>query len=222
MLVKLAKKLKKRILNTSKDYREENQKAIAGFSYSFQVEEFRFLDASDTCDLKWGWWSRIYEYPWVINSLKRRGFSSDSIIHNTCWGYEGSHILFKNLLETECKNVTNSDINPSPINNTLVWDITRKSPEDWVSKFDFVLNVSTLEEVDAPQIISLENSISMVKPGGYFIATFDFPGMQLDMFELLFQQKIIKPLNPVTGASSPWRMDQYANLSCGALIIKRI
>jgi hypothetical protein len=45
--------------------------------------------------------------------------------------------------------------------------------------------------------------------------------MQLDAFEKLLKQKLFTPLNPVTGASSPWQMDQYANLRCGALIIQR-
>jgi hypothetical protein len=89
-------------------------------------------------------------------------------------------------------------------------------------KFDFVLNVSTIEEIDYSHIEIFENLLRMVKIKGYLIVTFDLPGMQLDMFESLFNKKIQTTNNPVTGTSSAYRMDKFDFLKVGYFVVQRI
>lgn len=203
-------------------FKRKNFEAIKNFAINFKVIEFKLIDTSYKFDYKWGWWSRIYEYELVLQKLRDLSFSKQSWIHNTCWGYQGCHILFKTELESNYVNVINSDIQPSLIANTEVYDLKTPCPSDWEGKFDFVINVSTIEEIDHPHIQIFENLLRMVKVGGYLIATFDLPGMQLDMFEKLFDQKIESTANPVTGITSPYRMDQFDYLSVGYFVIQRL
>ena len=206
----------------SKRVKRKNIKALKNFKLKFKVLDFKLIDANYKYDIKWGWWSRIFEYELVLQKLKDLNSSSQSLIHNTCWGYQGSHILFKSELESMYSTVVNSDIQPSLIGNTVVHDLRNTCPADWNDKFDFVLNISTIEEIDYPHIQIFENLLKMVKVGGFLISTFDLPGLQLEMFEKLFGVKIQDTHNPVTGISSPYRMDEFYNLKVGYFVIHRI
>ena len=64
-----------------------------------EIIDFRFLMVSDNCDLKYNAWSRIYEYPYVLNMLMNLGANKNSKIHNSSFGFEGCHLLFKNDLD---------------------------------------------------------------------------------------------------------------------------
>jgi hypothetical protein len=202
-------------------FARQNQKAIRDFNINFEVLEFSYIDIQFPFDFKWGWWSRIYEYPLALNFLRQYGVGKKSKIHNTCWGSQGPHLLFKNELEETSDFVTNSDINPSKVPNTTVFDLRSKSPKSWVEEFDFVINISTLEEIDFSHIRIYENLLSMVKPGGYLIATFDLPGLHLEMFEELFGTKIRKPPTPVSGEKSPYQMSQFSHLEVGYMVVRR-
>ena len=215
-------KFYRQVRSKPKTYRSINLKAINGFALDFKVLEFKLVDVEYKFDYKWGWWSRVYEYELVLQKLRDLNNLKQTWIHNTCWGYQGCHILFKTELESEFSNVINSDIQRSPIENTEVYNLKTPPPSKWEEKFDFVLNVSTIEEIDYPHIQIFENLLRMVKKSGYLIATFDLPGMQLDMFEKLFDQKIRLTSNPVTGKSSPYRMDQFEHLKVGYFVIQRL
>jgi len=197
-------------------------KAIQDFKLNFKVLDFKLIDTSYKYDYKWSWWSRIYEYELVLDKLKELNCSKESLIHNTCWGYQGCHILFKTELESRYSNIVNSDIQSSLITNTVVHDLKLPCPVEWNEKFDFVLNVSTIEEIHYSHIKIFENLLKMVKKGGFLIATFDLPGMQLDMFENLFGQKIQLTNSPINGVSSAYRMDQFEFLNVGYFIVQRI
>ncbi len=171
---------------------KRNKRAISNFPVKFEVVEFSYIDKSFDFDFMWGWWSRVYEYPLVLNRLAALGFNRNSSIHNTCWGSQGCHVIFKNTLENKSEFVTNSDINSSTILNTAVYDLRKSPPEAWRNKFDFVINVSTLEEIRFPHVVIFENLMLMVKPGGYLIATFDLPGLDIQFFEELFNCKITR------------------------------
>ena len=123
----------------------------------FKVLEFKLVDIDYKFDYKWGWWSRVYEYELVLQKLHDLNDLKQTWIHNTCWGYQGCHILFKTELEYEFSNVINSDIQPSSVENTEVYDLKTPCPSEWEEKFDFVLNVSTIEEIDYPNIRIFEN-----------------------------------------------------------------
>ena len=188
----------------------------------FEVLEFSYIDKSFKFDFKWGWWSRIYEYPLVLDQLNNLGWNENSSVHNTCWGSQGCHILFKNELEVGSRFVTNSDINPSTVENTTVLDLRKNPPENWKNSFDFVINVSTLEEIRFPHILVFENLMAMVKPGGYLIATFDLPGLDLKMFEDLFKCKIRQVQERVNGQNSPYQMSQFGQLEVGYMVVKKL
>ena len=54
-----------------------------------KVIEFRSINRDFKYDLDGCFWSRIYEYPLVLDLLEKYGAKSESFIHNTCWGFEG-------------------------------------------------------------------------------------------------------------------------------------
>ena len=70
-----------------------------------EVISFRFLNLDDTKNPKYEAWSRIYEYPFVLDALTKLGASSNSTIHNTCWGFQSCHIEFKNDLDKLCNHI---------------------------------------------------------------------------------------------------------------------
>lgn len=203
-------------------YQKRNQEALRHFSHVFEIIEFSYIDLKSAYDLKWGWWSRVFEYELALSKIRDLGVESNSIIHNTCWGYHGSHILFKNALEALSANVTNSDILSSSISKTTTYDLRKPPLDTWKNNFDFVVNISTIEEIAAPHIEIIENLLTMVKPGGILIATFDIPGIQLEVVEQLLQACIKKVHNPVNGTNSPYQMDEYALLSVGYFIIRKL
>jgi SAM-dependent methyltransferase len=203
-------------------FAKANEVAIKDFTQSFDVLEFSLIDVDLPYDLKWGWWSRIFEYELAISKLRDLGVNAQSSIHNTCWGYHGSHTLFKNELESLSDGVTNSDLLFSTISNTTTYDLRETPPEIWRNAFDFVLNISTIEEIAFPHIKVIENLLTMVKPGGILIATFDIPGIQLGFVENLLNARIKQVTNPVTGANSPYQMNEFIGLTTGFFVLRKI
>jgi hypothetical protein len=210
------------LLNKPGRFSKLNQKLINEFAMEFKVIDFSFIDLNSKYDLKWGWWSRVFEYELILEKLDQLNMQRNSSVHNTCWGYQGCHVLFKKELESRYNFVVNSDIQISPISNTSLHDLRKNCPENWENAFDVVLNVSTLEEIRYPHIKIFENLLKMVKTNGYLIVTFDVPGLQLDMFEKLFNRKINKVNSPVCGKNSPYRMDQFEFLNTGYFVIKKL
>ena len=173
-------------------------------------------------DLKWGWWSRVFEYELAISKLSHFGVNRQSSIHNTCWGYHGSHTLFKNELEQLSGHVTNSDLLFSTISNTTTYDLRETPPENWWNAFDYVINISTIEEIAFSHIKVIDNLLTMVKSGGILIATFDIPGIQLGYVENLLNAEIKQVINPVNGANSPYQMNEYAGLTTGFFVLRKV
>lgn len=123
--------------------------------------------------MKWKAWSRIYEYEWVLNSLKKLNINKNAFIHNSSWGFEGVHIDFKNELDKQYHNTIHTDIKISDLPNTYIYDITKKPDEMLLNKFDVVVNISTIEEVAFDNISIFNNLIAQIKTNGYFIISFD-------------------------------------------------
>lgn len=203
-------------------YQKRNDEALKHFPHDFEVIEFSFIDLENAYDLKWGWWSRIFEYELTLAKIRELGVGPKSMIHNTCWGYHGSHVLFKNALESLSENVTNSDLLSSSISNTTTYDLRQRPINTWENSFDFVINISTIEEIAAPHIEVIDNLLSMLKPGGALLATFDIPGIQLEAVEKLLGMRIKKVPNPVNGMNSPYQMNEYALLTTGYFIIRKL
>ena len=201
---------------------KKNVSTISNFRHKFRVVDFDLFTTGDSVDLKWGWWSRIYEYEFVLNSLSRLSDGPDVRIHNTCWGWQGPHFLFKTELESRYRSVVNTDLRISNLANTDFYDITEKCKESWTGFFDFVVNVSTVEEVDDSHIQIIENLMDMVKIGGYLIATFDLPGLQINEVEKLFGSHLSLAANRVTGESSNFQMKEFGSLTSGHFILQRL
>lgn len=194
----------------------------ADFSnFSLEVLEYRKIRNTDKFDMKFGAWSRIYEYPLVIDKIREYSSSTNISIHNSSWGFESCHVDFKNDLEIEFNEIVNSDLLPSDVPNTVVWDITKAPPADYNDKFDFVLNVSTVEEVDADHLAIIKNLILQIKPGGILIMTFDLPGMQLKKLDKLVGQELLEFDDNLNGANSALPIKKYDKLNCGLLVLRR-
>ncbi len=188
---------------------------------NFDILEFRKLTTADIVDMSYvGAWSRVYEYPVVLNLLKKY-CKEESVIHNSSWGFTGVHVIFKQVLDKEFKNTEHSDIKKSSLTNTYVYDITEKCDKRYMENYDAVINVSTMEEVKFDHLQVFNNLLEQVKPGGYFIATFDLPGLQLDKFENLFKKAISLEGEPINGSNSPDPNLRYSHLNVGLMVLKK-
>jgi hypothetical protein len=185
-----------------------------------KIIEFRKITTEDTTDdLYSGFWSRIYEYPLVIQIIDNYYKKSNSI-HNTSWGFQGVHLKFKNKLDSIYGDVVHSDIKKSNEKNTFIYDICNPPTSD--EKYDFVLNISTLEEIKTKNHIDIFNNLfSMVKDGGFLIATFDLPGLQLEKFEEMFGQSLEFGIEPINGKNSKCPNQQYSHLTCGIMVVQK-
>jgi len=189
-----------------------------------KVLEYRYFNTTDNHDDYYndGYaWSRIYEYPYVLNQIKNLYSSSDINIHNSSWGFEGIHILFKEKLESLYPNTISSDIKKSNHPNTIIYDITQPPPATFKESFDVVLNISTLEEVDNNHLNVFNNLFEQVKVGGYLICTFDIPGLQLYKFNTLFNKEIKEYDNCLTPQTSKLQNKSLDNLMCGVFVVQK-
>jgi SAM-dependent methyltransferase len=193
---------------------------------NFEVIDFRFAEVSDDFDKKYmqiGAWSRPYEYLFVSDFIKKNKLDDLVIpeIHNTSWGFEGIHVTFRDDLDVIGKCV-HSDIVHSQFRTTHFYDITTENKE-FENKFDFVLNVSTIEHLSTAQkrIISIENLYKQVKPNGYLVLTFDYPSVNLLEIETLVNTKCKLPLNILNGKNSVNPYKNYENLNVVYLILKK-
>jgi len=188
-----------------------------------KVEEFRFITTNDPGNSLFNdgsAWSRYYEYEMV---LERMSFlKSDSLIHNTSWG--GAlpiHTTFKNAIDSRFSNCLHTDIREPEYPNTEYYDITKKPKENWLKKFDCVLNISTLEEVGGDHREIFKNLYSQVKEGGKIICTFDYPGLQIDKMEEMFDIKVDRSGELLTGNNSIVKNTKYGRLNCGIIVVKK-
>ena len=199
-----------------------------------EVIEFRFITNKDIVNSNYVAWSRIYEYPLVLQKMKEIGLTSDSLIHNTSWGFEGCHVLFKEEVDRSYSHCLHSDIKHSSLPKTMYYDITQKIDEKYHNYFDCVINISTVEEVPFNNIIILNNLLQQVKPNGYLILTFDYSAsvehtegngsMNLAKVSQFINKSIENntPDNNITGTNSLHPDIRWSHLQCGLLIIKKI
>ena len=194
-----------------------------------KIIDFRFITRNDLFDKKYVAWSRIYEYPYVLNMLTQLGANENSTIHNTSWGWEGCHVTFKNDLDDIYTNTLHSDIKKSSLTNTTIYDITTKPEDNLVEQFDFVLNISTVEEVRYSHVTIIQNLLEQVKVGGYLIITFDYNdknttgvgSIRLKEVEQKFDIKLEDNTNKISGVNSENIEVRNKLLNCGVLIIQK-
>ena len=201
---------------------------------NMKVLEFRRLSIEDKYDSLYedGFaWSRPYEYPLVIEWIKKR-HQPGNVIHNSSWGFAGIHITFKEKLDDVFGNAFHSDILKSELPNTFVYDISKNPESAEKEKYDFVLNVSTLEEVKGDHTAIFDNLLRQVKVGGLLILTFDLNAsrwspfrkrrvLQLKRFQRFLGEKISEPEQPLNGENSITQNKKYSRLNCGILVIEK-
>lgn len=185
-----------------------------------EILEFRKIKTDDRHDKVFDTWSRIYEYPMVLDMIEKYKTNGDISVHNSSWGYKGCHITFKDILEERYNKVTNTDINISKVPNTGVWDITKEN-KDFKEQFDVVLNVSTVEEVNFDHVTILKNLLKQTKSNGLLICTFDLPGLQLKEVEKFIGKTIERFDNELDGSVSAIPNNNYKHLTCGLLVIRK-
>lgn len=194
-----------------------------------KILDFGFFSPDDRVDKNFydgHAWSRPYEYNYVLDKLLRLDANKTRPyphIHNSSWGFEGIHIKFKESIDSLfVENVIHSDIKASDLKNTCVYDITKAPPEEFVEKFDYVINVSTIEEINYDNIEIFNNLMLQVKTGGHLILTFDHPGLQLPRFEDMLGQKIYTPTEKLNPKNSVVPNESLSsNLNVGYLTIKK-
>ncbi len=193
---------------------------------NIEVIDFRFAEVTDNYDLKYkqdGAWSRIYEYLYVTEFIKLNKLKNLTIpeIHNSSWGFEGIHVIFRDELDILGKCV-HSDIVHSDHRETYYYDIITEN-KDFVNKFDFVVNISTIEHLNTAKdrILSIQNLFKQVKAGGYLIMTFDYPRVNLVEIETLVGSKCHEKINVLNGENSINPNINYKNLNIIYLILKK-
>ena len=196
----------------------------------YELLEFRKIHLDDSYDELYNdnsAWSRLYEYKMVFDWLEKL-VDKNSLIHNTSWGFEGVHILFKNKLDSHFPNVIHSDIRKSEFSNTFIYDITKTPEESECNKYDVVVNISTLEEVNFNQIKIINNLFKQVKVGGYLVITFDIidnykgnGSMDVNALENNLGLKIKQFSNNLNGSNSKLPNQRYSYLNCGILVVKK-
>jgi len=194
---------------------------------NFKVIDFRFADVNDNYDEKYaidGVWSRLYEYHYVLNTIKMNMLKNMSKpkIHNSSWGFAGIHVPFRDELDGigEC---IHSDIQNSDVRDTYYYDITMEEPE-FENYYDFVLNISTIEHLDGKEkrFQAIENLWKQVKVGGYLILTFDYPRVNLSKIEVLIDFKCKQPINVLNGENSINPNKNYKDLNIIYLVLKKL
>ncbi len=197
-----------------------------------EVVEFRYIRLDEPHDKKYEAWSRVYEYPLVLRRLAELGAGADSLIHNTSWGFMGCHVTFKKDLDALYDGTVHSDIRASDLPRTCLYDITKAPEAHMTDAFDFVINISTVEEVGHDNVAIIRNLYDQVKPGGYLIITFDYhpqnsrPGngsIELEKVEN-FVGRAIDPCEPalrINGDSSVCPHHYFNYLNCGLLILRK-
>lgn len=197
-----------------------------------EVVEFRFISLDEQYDKKYEAWSRIYEYPLVLTKLRELGATSASTIHNSSWGFEGCHVTFKNDLDAVYHNTLHTDVRASDLPKTALYDITRPAPEIMNGHFDFVINISTIEEVGHDNVTIIKNLYNQVKLGGYLVVTFDYHtrggGSGNGSIELAKVEEFVgRKIDPcessqrINGHSSALPHQMFNYLNCGLMILKK-
>ena len=149
-------------------------------------------------------WSRIAEYPWALTQLPE----TPGTLHNTSAGMRHVHHAFARALGEQSTGVVHSDIQPGlaeRYNVLIPWDGTPAT-------FDTVVNISTLEELPASQLVNaLDHLWAQVAPGGRLILTFDYPWVNLEVLSGWTRARVDPtatsprvPRGALSGANSPW------------------
>lgn len=163
------------------------------------ILKYEFITNDYPIEPKYIHWSRIYEWKYVLDILKKLNVGS---LHNTaCGGLnigDCLHLTFCDDIEKYVENVVHSDIWGGDYPGTK----TKPTKENFIyyniltpheNIYDVVLNISTIEHLKNNEaLVAFDNLYNQVKTGGHLILTFDYPDVDLNMIN----KKVgITPLN---------------------------
>jgi hypothetical protein len=186
----------------------------------FETKEFRFLSTQDKADNHYSAWSRVYEYPAIIELISKEKLENPKI-HNSSWGFEGDHVKFRDKLDL-VGDCTHTDIVKSEFRETIIHDITKPEAK-YNQLFDFVLNISTIEHLEpAAQKLAFNNLMSQVKIGGHLLVTFDYPRVDLKFVEKIAKAKCQDTKYRLNGLNSIKPDKRYNKLNIVILSMKRV
>lgn len=198
---------------------------------SLKINQFKFITHDDYRDDRFLNWSRCYEWGYVLKTIKD-SYQEKITVHNTCAGPGEIHKQFHDELIKQNVEVTNSDIVITEINKNFTNMCQHDLTKPWKNKeeFDLLLCISTLEEIptvnkrfegsyeerkkNLKQI--LENLYNQVKPNGRLIITLDYPDIDYEIFEDIFDRKIS---NLESKLLSPFPMSSAGELSLLSVIL---
>lgn len=169
---------------------------------NYEIIKSEFITTDYNSNNNYIHWSRIYEWQYVIDELKK---IKPKTIHNTaCGGLdEGDclHLTFCRDIDKLCDTAIHSDnwgggyvgTDTKPTNDNFIhYDIT----EPYNDKSDVILNISTLEHLPKNKIINaLDNLVNQLNVNGHLILTFDYPDIDVKIIEDYFQLKVEKSHN---------------------------
>lgn len=78
-----------------------------------------------------------------------------------------------------------------------------------------------MEEIPESHLLVVRNLLEMLRPGGFLIVTFDYPGLQLEEISQLFDQKIKQVPNPVSALNSPAPDVEFGDLRIGYFVLQK-
>ena len=98
-----------------------------------------------------------------LTTLSTSITSSQNVVRFISEHKDCDSIIFKNELDKNY-NCVHSDIKESKLHNAFVYDITKYPENKHINKYDFVLNISTMEEIkSATDSACVRSSLPLMK-----------------------------------------------------------
>lgn len=192
-----------------------------------KVIDFRMLTTEDESNIEKyndGFaWSRIYEYH-LAEEFLENNVKTGSKIHNSAWGFQGVHVIFRNSLDSKYDCV-HSDIHPeSKRMKTYHYNLLNVD-SNLENYFDCVLNISVLEHLPNGFLgtkEALSNLMKQVRVGGYLFCTFDYPEVDLDSLESWLGVKCDKSGDRLNGLNSKLKNERWSDLNVVLLVMEKV
>jgi len=177
-----------------------------------KINEFRFIEKNENfIEKKFVNWSRCYEWGYVLSIINNL---ENKTIHNTCAGPGEIHKSFHDELNKTNNKIYNSDIFETNVNknftNFFKYNILEKNKQ----KYDLVLCISTLEEIDQNHLEDgFNNLLNQVNKHGRLIITCDYPGANIEKLESIIGLKCKDSNNRLNGLNSVHKQPEYSHLN---------
>lgn len=150
------------------------------YRYAIKLSRFKSLEWNF---INSNWWSRSFEYLWVINVLSTINGSSQKKVLDAAGGdkYPLAFMVHDMGFTVSAQDLYSSHpLIPNPKYPRLSYS-QHDLLDPQKQKFDVVLCISVLEHLSPEnQLIALNNLARSVKKGGYLLFSFEDPGFEYD------------------------------------------